>query len=72
MEDTHAQENDQLLAPYIAHRNQLAHETLSNMLNGNHTAAGQLLAEYQMACLAVSGAEQICQWFDDADPIEPD
>jgi hypothetical protein len=72
MEDTHAQENERLLAPYIARRNQLAHECLTAMRNNHHEDAGRLLASYQVACLAVDSASTICQWFDDADPIEPD
>lgn len=72
MTESHAEENQRLLAPYIADRNQLAHETLDAMLNNHHEDAGRLLAEYQAACLAVNSAGLICQWFDDADPIEPD
>lgn len=72
MDTPHAQENSQLLAPYIAERNELAHRTLTAMLAGRHTEAGQLLASYQLAAMAVDAGEQICHWFDDADPIEPD
>ena len=65
MEETHAQENERLLAPYIADRNQLAHECLEAMLENHHAEAGRLLAEYQLACFAVDSAATICQWFDD-------
>jgi hypothetical protein len=65
MEETHAQENERLLAPYVDVRNQLAHECLTVMLNNHHEAAGRLLADYQLACLAVDSATTLCQWFDD-------
>jgi hypothetical protein len=72
MEDTHAQENAELLAPYIVERNELAHECLTAMLSNRHEDAGRLLASYQMACLAVETSMQICQWFDAADPSWPE
>lgn len=72
MTESHAEENDRLLAPYIAERNELAHRTLEAMLQNRHTLAGQLLADYQLACLAVDSAATICQWFDDAQGSWPD
>lgn len=72
MTESHAEENDRLLAPYVAHRNELAHLTLDAMLANHHTEAGQLLADYQMACMAVEGAAQICEWFDDAQGSWPE
>jgi len=70
MEDTHAQENAELLAPYIVIRNELAHDTLNAMLNNHHEDAGRLLADYQVACLAVESAMTVCQWFDDGTASE--
>jgi hypothetical protein len=72
MEDTHAQENAELLAPYIVERNELAHECLAAMLENRHEEAGRLLASYQMACLAVETSMQICQWFDAANGSWPE
>lgn len=72
MEETHAQENARLLAPYETERNRIAHECLTAMLDNRHTDAGQLLQEYQLHCLHVESARRLVQWFDDADPIDPD
>jgi hypothetical protein len=33
-------------------------------LDGNHVVASQLVSEYQLCCLAVESAMQICHWFD--------
>lgn len=65
MEETHAEENARLLAPYIVRRNELAHEVLSKLLDGQYLASTDLLAEYHLSCIAVDSAMTICQWFDD-------
>jgi len=72
MEETHAQETERLLTPYVNARNQLAHEVLSNLLQNHHAAAAALMIEYQLACFHYDAARDVCGWFDDADPIEPD
>lgn len=64
MEETHAEENARLLAPYIVRRNELAHEVLSKLLDGQYLHTSDLLAEYQVACMAVEAAGDICRWFD--------
>jgi len=42
------------------------------MLNNHHEEAGRLLADYQVACVAVDSGRLIIEAFDDADAIEPD
>ena len=64
MEETPEQENERLLAPYIAQRNAAAQECLSALLDGRHAEAIRLLSTYQVAAMAVDGAETICEWFD--------
>lgn len=65
MEETPEQETERLLAPYIAARNAAAHEVLHTLLDGRHAEAITLLADYQVAAMAVDGAATVCGWFDD-------
>lgn len=64
MEETPDQETARLLAPYIARRNELAHECLSALLSGIHEGSQALLQEYQMAEFNLRAAEDLCGWFD--------
>lgn len=65
MDETPEQETERLLAPYIAARNAAAHECLSALLDGRHAESIRLLSSYQVAAMAVDGAETVCGWFDD-------
>jgi hypothetical protein len=64
MTEDQDQENAELLAPYIVARNEAAHNALAALLDGNHVVASQLVSEYQLCCLAVESAMQVCHWFD--------
>lgn len=64
MEETHAEENERLLKPYIDARNELAHQILSKLLGGSYHDTKELLDEYAVACMAVDAASDICRWFD--------
>jgi hypothetical protein len=49
MDTSRSAENDAYLAPYIETRNELAHQTLAAMLDGNYTTAQLLMEEYTVA-----------------------
>lgn len=59
MESRTPQGNDPAVQPYIDSRNELAHETLSAMLDGRHEDAGRLLSRYQIASFHVRTLEDI-------------
>jgi hypothetical protein len=66
MTETPEQENERLLAPYIAARNAAAQDCLSALLEGRHARSIELLSEYQLTVVALEAARQVCSWFDDA------
>lgn len=70
MEETQDEENARLLAPYVALRNELAHEVLELLLSGRHEESAIRLQDYQVACLGLDSAMQICGWFDSGTAAE--